>query len=431
MAMRTRVAPWLVASYLLTTSSAAVAGDWLQWGGPHGDFKVDAEGLAESWPEDGPKTLWKRPLGEGYSSILYKDGRLYTMYRSAGTEVVVSLDAKTGSTLWEHRYKVEPWPDMTHTFGSGPNGTPVIVGGRVVSVGISGQMHCLDIDSGKLLWERDLPKTFGRRRRIEEYGHSGSPRVYQGKIIVPVGGNDHAVVAFDPEDGSAVWKSEPGGVSYAPTTLTSLGNHDQFVYFEPEGVVGLDPATGRTLWRSPIEFNNGNHLTPIVKCDDRHIWVGSQFRTGGGRLLEITHDGEEWVAKRLWVDPSLRASHWTLIRIGDFIYGSTGGNSLSFLTAFNWKTGAIAWRKRGFHKAQALYADGKLLFLDESGRLVIAKVSPKELDVLDSAQVTESVSWTVPTLVGTTLYLRDTKSILALDVGAGADVPDDSSAETD
>jgi enterochelin esterase-like enzyme/outer membrane protein assembly factor BamB len=388
----------------------------MQWGGPNGDFTLQAEGLADWWPANGPRVLWKRPLGEGYSSILSRDGNLFTMYRDGEDEVVVSLDARTGATNWEHRYRAEIWPDMTRAFGLGPNATPLIVGDRIVSIGIGGQMRCLRLASGELLWKHDLPAQFGRRERQEEYGYSNSPMHYRGTIIVLVGGTDHAVVAFDPADGSTLWKSEPGGISYAPTTLTTLGGRDQFIYFSPEGVDGLDPSSGQRLWHHPIEYSNGNHLTPIVKCDESHIWVGSQFPSGGGRLIEITVQGGAWATRQLWLERNLRASHWTSFRLGDFIYGSTGGNEISLLTAFNWRTGEVAWRQRGFHKAQSLYADGKLLLLDEDGQLTLAKVSPTELEVLDTAQVTESISWTLPTLVDTRLYLRDTKNILALDV---------------
>ncbi len=402
--------------FVAILSRSVLAADWLQWGGPHGDFTVDSKGLAEKWPEGGPKQLWKRPLGDGYSSILCKSGRLFTEYHSGDDGVVISLDAQTGATIWEHRYSPKLWPDMTREFGLGPNATPLILGDRIVSISIDGHVRCLDLDSGKLIWEHDLPGEFGRRKRVEEYGYSGSPLPYKDTIIVQVGGDHHSVVAFDGEQGSIVWKGEPGGVSYAPATITRLAGQDQFIYFDPEGVVGLDPSNGRVLWRFPIEFNNGNHLTPIVQCDENRIWVASQFLTGGGRLLAITPGEKAMHAEQVWFDRKLRASHWTSIRLGDFIYGSIGDNSVSFLSAFHWKTGKVAWRERGFHKAQCLFADQKLLFLDENGRLVIARVSPTGVDILDSAQVTDSVSWTLPTLVSTNLYLRDRKHILALEL---------------
>ncbi len=399
------------------------AEDWLRWGGPAGDFTVEAGALAETWPADGPRRLWKRPLGEGYSSILFRDGRLFTMVRNGENEITVALDARTGSTLWEHHDAPRLWPDMTEDFGLGPNGTPLIAGDRIIAIGISGRLRGLDLATGKELWKVDLAARFGRRERIEEYGYSGSPLPYGGNVLVLVGGERHAVVAFDPEDGSVAWKSDPGGVSYAPPTIARLAGRDQYVYFSPERVVGLDPSTGKTLWSHPIEFNNGNHLTPAVRCDDHHLWVGSQFDSGGGRLLEIKARGESMHAEQRWFDLKMQTSHWTMIRRGDFIYGSIGGNRVSFLSAFRWKTGEIVWRERGFPKAQALFADGKLLFLDESGQLVLARVSPQGLEVLAKAQVTQDESWTLPTLVGTTLYLRDQEHILALDLAAAASKP--------
>lgn len=400
----------------LKAESAAPGEDWLQWGGPKRDFTVDVKGLAEKWPEGGPKRLWKRPLGDGYSAILCRGDELFTVYHDKGDEVVVSLDARTGTTKWEHRKTVAFWPDMTKQFGPGPNATPLVMGSRIMHVGIDGWMRCLDVASGTLLWEHDLSAQFGRKKRVEEYGYSGSPLPYRDTAIVLVGGEQAGVVAFNPADGAVVWKSEPGGISYAPPTITSLGGQEQFIFFEPEGVVALDPATGRTLWRSGIEFDNGNHLTAAVQCDEQNLWVGSQFPSGGGRLLRVTNQGETWQAEKVWFERKLQASHWTSIRIGDFVYGSIGGNDVSFLSAFHWRTGKTAWRERGFHKAQALYADGKLLFLDEGGTLAIAKVSPERLQVLDKAKITDSVSWTLPTLASTKLFVRDRKNILALDL---------------
>ena len=93
----------LIGLGFLLVAAPIRAADWLQWGGPNGDYTVDVKGLAERWPEAGPPRLWKRPLGEGYPSILYKDARLYTMYRDSESEeeVVVALDAGTGTTIWD------------------------------------------------------------------------------------------------------------------------------------------------------------------------------------------------------------------------------------------------------------------------------------------------------------------------------------------
>ena len=405
---------------MVCITSVVVGQDWLQFGGPSGDFKVHSKPLANSWPETGPKTLWKRSLGDGFSSILHQAGRLYTMYRDGGEEVVVAVSAKNGETIWEHRYALEYWKDHDKNgqyFTKGPNATPVIVDDRIISAGTAGELRCLLLKTGELIWRRNLPSEYGRRKRVEEYGYSASPLLYKGHLLVQVGGENHAVIGVDPKDGTTLWESDADGVSYAQARIINLGGVDQYIFFSPKNVIGMDPNTGRFLWSHPIPVDNGNHLTPVVKCDENHIWVSSQFDSGGGRLLEITRQGDRWNVDQKWFNSKLRGSCWTLIRIGDVIYGSAGGHNSSKMTAFNWRTGKIYWQKRGYHMSQALYADGKLLTLDESGDLALARVSPEKIDVLARSQVTDAVSWTLPTLIGDRLFVRDKKHMLALSLG--------------
>ena len=289
------------------------------------------------------------------------------MYRDGDEEVVVSLDATTGATNWEHRYQAEIWPDMTRAFGLGPNATPLIVGDRIISIGIDGQMRCLDLASGEVAVEaRSAGTKFGRRKRDEEYGYSNSPMHYKGKIIVLVGGD----------------RSRRGGIRSGgrlhvveERARRSQLRGDHAHHPRRPGPVRLLLA-GRS--RRTRSFNGQDALAPPDGVQQRqppdpHRQVrresisgsAASFPRGEGGCSRSPVQGGAWTARRIWFETNLRASHWTSIRLGDFIYGSTGGNEISLLTAFNWRTGEVAWRQRGFHKAQSLYADGKLLFLDE------------------------------------------------------------------
>ena len=115
--MKLRIMVLLCGSTCLAHTSF---GQWVQWGGPNQDFISNAKGLASSWPEEGPRKLWKRDLGEGYSAILVDGNRLYTMHRTDGQEGVVALDARTGKTVWDYRYAADPEEGHAKQFGEGP-----------------------------------------------------------------------------------------------------------------------------------------------------------------------------------------------------------------------------------------------------------------------------------------------------------------------
>ena len=105
---------------------------WTQWGGSKRDFAAEATGLADKWPESGPRQIWRRELGRGHSSIVVDDGRLYTLLRRGEQDVYVSLDAKTGETLWEMAYDAPAKKGMLLDYGPGPHSTPLTVSAPTV-----------------------------------------------------------------------------------------------------------------------------------------------------------------------------------------------------------------------------------------------------------------------------------------------------------
>src|SRR4051812_9937154 len=125
---------------------------WTQWGGPHRNFQTEAAGLKDSWPASGPRIVWKRALGEGYSSPAVENGVLYTIYGRPGQEIVIAAQAETGKTLWERTNAMTFVSDAAREQGNGPYSTPLIVGDRVFTTGVAGLLQCLDKSTGKVLW---------------------------------------------------------------------------------------------------------------------------------------------------------------------------------------------------------------------------------------------------------------------------------------
>ena len=399
-----------------------VRSDWPQWGGPTRNFMSDAKGLASSWPKGGPKPLWSRRLGEGHSSIAVHGGRLFTLYRPATApaqapsqdEIVTALDAATGATVWESKY-ASATGSMNYENGLGPHSTPLIAGARVYATSSRAELFALDEKTGRRIWSHDLVKEYGAP--LFPRGYSGSPLLYKGAVIVPIGGIGQAAAAFNAQTGALMWGG--GSCDYAPASpvLIDVDGQPQVAVLGGDRIVGLDAATGRSLWSHPHKTEWGLNISTPVWSADNLLFVSSAYGTGS-RVLELHRTAGKTTVAEKWVSGRMRVHIGTVIRLGDHAYGSSGDFGPAFITAVDMKTGAIAWQDRSFARAQLLYADGKLIVLDEDGVLGLATVSPQGLRVLARAPVLSNVAWTPPTLSGTTLYVRDRKTIGAFDLGA-------------
>ncbi len=405
----------------------AAAGAWRQWGGPNRNFIVEATGLAEKWPAAGPPVVWSRPLGTGHSAIVADEGRLYTMYRAGNgrarlgpwdaEEAVIALDATSGRTLWEHRY---PSPREDFSFGAGPHSTPLIVGDRLFTIGTNKQLFAFEKRSGKVLWAHDLIKEFQSPelliRPVVKTGYGCSPIAFRDTIICSVGGPGQSIMAFAQSDGRVVWKSGDFLTSEAPPILIDFAGTPQVVFLAGGTVTGLDPATGTILWSHPHDPGNDLNCGTPIWGSDNILFVSSAYKAGS-RAIQLTKQGEATFPVELWFTNRVRFMFLNAVRIGDFVYGTTGDFGPAFLTALNIKTGQPAWQHRGFGRASLVYADGKAIIMDEDGDLALARLSPEGAAILSEAKVFDTTSWTVPTLVGTTLYARDREKMVALNLG--------------
>jgi outer membrane protein assembly factor BamB len=403
----------LITSSLFAATASAQSSDWAQWGGPHRNFTSDVKGLPPAWPESGPRRLWSRELGDGYSAIAAAGGKLYTMYRRGEADVVICMQASTGKTLWEFAYPAPFSKDYDMTNGPGPHATPLVSGDKVFAAGATGKLHCLNKDSGKLIWARDLLGEFEGNIRVN--GYSCSPVAYKNTIIMMVGGAGASIMAFNQADGSVAWKKHDFKNSTCSPLIINVGGQDQLVAFMFSDIVGLDPATGGLLWSHPHVTDFGLNTSLPVWGEDNLLFVSSGYN-GGSRVIKLTREGDKTVAQELWANRLMRVHFGTVIRLGDYVYGSSGDFGPAPFTAVNVKSGQVVWRDRSLARASFIYADGRFILLDEDGHLAMATPSPEGLKVQAKVELLANNSWTVPTLAGTVLYVRDRKTVQALDL---------------
>ena len=405
------------------------AGDWRRWGGPQGDFITDSTGLAESWPETGPPELWSRPLGAGHTSILVDEGRLFTMYRESHgegggepwtpREAVIALDAASGETLWEYAYASK---NQDFDQGAGPHATPLLVDGRLFTVGSNKELHAFNPQTGEVLWSRNLVADFGAPplliRSMIKPGAGMSPVPYKDTILLQVGGPGQSVMALRQRDGAVVWRSGSFLVSHSAVGLITVAGRQHAVVFAGQGVFGLDPDDGRVLWAHPHDAGNDfNFQIPLYEENSGVLFLSSGY-IGGSQAIRLVSDGDVIHVEPLWSDLRLRFTFLNVLRIGDFVYGTSGQGATAIFTATHMESGETAWRERGFSRASMVYGDDKAILMEEDGDLSLVRLNPGGLEILATTPLFATRTWTVPTLVGTTLYARDRQRIVALDLGA-------------
>ena len=232
-----------------------------------------------------------------------------------------------------------------------------------------------------------------------------------------VGGQASALVAFNQKDGSVAWKKHDFKNSTASPLVVNVDGQDQLIAFMYGEVVGVDPNNGNLLWSHPHPVDYGlNTSTPVWGADNL-LFISSGY-DGGSRVLRLARAGDKTTVEEVWAHRLMRVHFSNAIRVGDLICGSSGDFGPAPFTAIDVKTGKVLWRNRSFPRASFLFADGHLIILDEDGELMLANATAEGLTVVSKVQLLSNQSWTVPSMAGTRLYLRDRKNIIALELGS-------------
>jgi outer membrane protein assembly factor BamB len=337
-----------------------------------------------------------------------REAAFWQIFR-ADQEVVVALDAQTGKTKWEFSYDA-PFKSAQ---GPGPHAMPQLAGDLLFSVGVNGKLHALRAQTGELVWKRDLQEELGGSPL--SFGYSSHPLLYGDNLIVAVGGKAKAVAAIDQKSGRIAWAGLSFRNAHSSPILIKAGDRDQVVILAAQAILAVDPRDGKALWSRSLGTDPGMAFcsTPLWNAANNILMFAGAYGYGA-IALRVSADGPQ----PLWRNQKLQLLFSNLLLIGDTIYLSRGFYGPAFLTAVDVKTGETRWSKREFARASLLRADGKLIILDEDGWLGLAKPNPDgSLKILSKAQLLSANAWTVPTLAGAKLYLRDRKMIMALDLG--------------
>ena len=390
--------------------TGVAAEDWPQFLGPDRNGVYRGPAMAETWPAGGPPVVWRKPVGQGFAGPVVVQGRVIVFHRMGNNEVVDALVAKTGANQWRYQYPSAYRDDFG--FDEGPRSVPVVSGGIVYTYGAEGQLHAVDLATGRRVWSVDAMRRFGVPKGF--FGAAGSPLVNDGRVLANVGGPKAGVVAFDAKAGTVLWTSTDEQASYSSGVAATIAGRLYALFLTRNGLLGLDPSTGtvafRRSWRARLAASV-NVAAPLVIGD--LIFVSAQYGPGAGVLrLEGT------TLVDLWSSDDVLSNHYaTSVYRDGYLYGYHGRQEFGpSLRAVDLKTGKVQWSEEQFRAGTVTLAGDRLLVMRESGEMILAPASPQAFRPLARAQVLPGTVRAYPALADGFVYIRNDTTLICVDL---------------
>jgi len=404
----------LAALAVLFPACQTQAGDvnWPGWRGPNRDGKSTASGLLKTWPDGGPKLLWKATgIGQGFSSVSFGGGLIYItgrkeagnpseppeakdVYRRPGRRLYITALDMDGKVRWVR--------DVAKAYTGYYKGTRSTItcdsGNLYLEIG-TGEVGCYQAKTGRQKWTRDMSEFAARDM---SWGFAESIMIVGAKAILSPGG-DCFMAAVDKATGKTLWKSEDYGQAQSCSPIfVKYKGVPMIVNGSREGLMGVHAETGRTLWKQDFG-QKALAGCPTPAYSDGYVYWAIGYGAGG-ICMKLNVDGGKVTAKEAWRSKDMDCMVGGYIIHDGYIYG----NHKDGWTCLELKTGRTMWEAEGVGKGSICWADGMLyLFSEKDGLAGLATCSPKGLEMKGTFSVDgQGPSWAYPVVVGGRLYLR-------------------------
>ena len=406
----------LLVTFALLTAAATLAAqstsvDWPQWRGPDRTGISKETGLLAQWPRSGPTVAWSAAmLGAGYGSISVQGERVYVQGMRNRQSVVSSLNRADGKLVWVRILGAAGDNDR----GPGPRSTPTIDGDRVYALSETGDLACLRVSDGTVVWQRNILKEF--RGGNPYWLLSESPLVDGNMVIVTPGGRGAGMVALDKMSGKTVWQSKDlsDGAGYASPIVADVGGVRTIMTFTADAGVGVRASDGKLMWRNSEAANGTANIATPVYSDGR-VFFTSGYGTGAS-LLGLKAAGGEVRAQEIYFTRDMKNHHGGVVLVNGHIYGYND----SILTCLEFASGKMIWRDRSVGKGAVSYADGHLYILSENNVVGLVEATPAGYKEKGRFSITDQgwPSWSHPVVSGGRLYIRNQGTLTSYDVRA-------------
>lgn len=366
------------------------------------------------------RPIWSTKCQKTNSSPVIVGDKVFLLERlNREEERVRCFQLDSGQLLWEHRYDA-PLPSFfDNEYGWGPHSTPTIYQSKVITVGVTGIVWAIDIDSGKTIWSRDLWTDFQATRL--ERGVAATPVIESGQMILTLGGVGSGIVSLSLDHGKTLWSSTNFKAAYTSPTVGELDGQKQVVALMHDVLCGVDLETGRLLWEFPFHIVNTVHVASPLIIDQQHVLAGSS--SGGTRLLRVAKEQEHWRVEQVWQTNRCTPQVGNFLRVKDQIIAPASGAAGSFTVSLNLKDGSLLWKERFGGRGSLIRLRDGIVTLNEKGDLEIRQVRPSSSkEVFRFPNFASAPQWSSPAFVDGLMVIQSADSLQAWRLGRRREV---------
>ena len=424
---------FLAVSILLVCISNIYAQDWPQYLGPGGNSSSPQKGLLRSWPPQGPEVLWTVNVGIGYGGPVVRDNKVYLLDRDdkAGDKLRC-FDLSSGKELWNFGYEA-----AGSVAFPGSRSVPALDGNRIYSCGPYGNLYCIDINTHKPIWNKNVWTDFGGGQ-IPTWAITQCPLIYNDLVILASQAPQAGVVAYEKLSGKVKWKTPPiGPLGYVSPSIIKVGGASQVVMITASAdrgdnasggkVVGIDPLTGKILW----EYTNWQCGIPVpgaVDAGEGRVLITGGYQAGAAMLkIEKKADGNYGVTE-LFKNPDFGAHTQPPVLYNGYFYAQYSTNERKDGMVCMSIDGKVKWKTRRsplFDKGGMILADGLLLATDGSSKLYLIEPDPSAFKPIASSDLlkpkhgdkgSSNQNWAPLALADGRLLIRDQNRLICVKV---------------
>jgi outer membrane protein assembly factor BamB len=400
---------------------AARSRGWPNVYGPQHNSTSLESNINTDWSHEGPAVLWRREVGTGFSAPISLGQTTILLSRVDAEEVVSCHDSNDGRIIWEYRYPTNF--QCKYDYSNGPYSTPVANATHVFAVSAEGQLNCLDLNTGSLVWSRGLFDEYQIPKR--DWPFAGSPLLLEDRLILNLGATDKeaGIIAIDLSNGKTIWEATSDGYAHTTPTIATIHGLQLVFVLTFENLVCVNPDNGTVHWqiahqvRDPTGMNGTNAVSPIVIGDRVCVVSGPKVKPGL-RCFRILPDGrydEPWRDIRL-----LKSQYTNLVGIDGHLFAFTpmtlGGPTLKCIDIIN---GKLAWKgKPDLGRGNMLAVGNSIIILGEAGHLASFNLSTEKLTERSrtAIPVLEKPCYTSLALNRGLLFARNEKELVCFDL---------------